>query len=178
MRSRSRPNIALDRSVSLQRNLRLVLGSAIALGGFVVGFDSEEVGFQSAGAALSGTIVFPKESPPAAAMDGHFWETHSHEEVAAYMKSVRYRSDDVDPRTSLSKLAIPAFWVFRGQDNIIPVDLSVVRLEELIAHGQSQFRYKIYPEYRHELMILFESSKLSLSRPFPEVAGWIRNTIG
>jgi pimeloyl-ACP methyl ester carboxylesterase len=93
------------------------------------------------------------------------------------MKSVRYRSDDIDPRASLSQLRIPAFWVFGGQDNLVPVDLSVGRLQELIERGQSQFQFKMSSDYRHEV-IVFDPSRLSLSRPFNEGVDWIKSAAG
>jgi hypothetical protein len=59
----------------------------------------------------------------------------------------------------------------------MPVELSVTRLEELIAGGQSQFRYKVYPEYGHEV-IVFDFSRVSLSNPFGEGVDWIKKTAG
>jgi len=287
------------------RDTRLMLGAGLARAGLVVGLDSEDVEFQSANATLSGTVVFPKQSPPSAAIviihgagrnarmlwlarlfasegiavltydkrgvgksggvyeddsrghfsssqenldllardaaaaatviarhpraqgarvgyagisqggwigpiaatkppavafmaffngpvatvseqghfgdlaanDADFWKTHSHQEVAEYMKAVRYRADDVDPRASLLQLRIPVFWTFGGQDNVVPVDLSVSRLEELIARGHDRFQYKIYPEYGHELPV-FDFSRLSLPRPFKDSVDWIKRTAG
>lgn len=109
--------------------------------------------------------------------DSTFWKTRTRQEVAEYMKSVSYASDDVDPRAALSRLYIPAFWAFGGRDNIMPVDLSVTRLEELIARGQSHFRYKVYPEYGHEV-IVFDFPRVSLSDPFREGVDWIKKTAG
>lgn len=109
--------------------------------------------------------------------DSTFWKTHTRQEVAEYMKSVSYPPDDFDPRPILSRLHIPVFWAFGGQDNIMPVDLSVIRLEELIARGQSQLRYKVYPEYGHEV-IVFDFSSVSLSNPFREGVDWIKKTAG
>jgi pimeloyl-ACP methyl ester carboxylesterase len=86
-----------------------------------------------------------------AANDVDFWKTHTSQQVTGYMKSVRYRSDDVDPRESLSKLSIPGLWLFGGQDNLAPVDLSVSRLKDLIADGHRNFSYKIFPEYGHNI---------------------------
>jgi pimeloyl-ACP methyl ester carboxylesterase len=106
--------------------------------------------------------------------DSTFWQTHSRADVAEYMKSVRYADDDVDPRTDLTAMQIPGFWAFGGQDNVMPVDLSVVRLRELIGRGQSQFQYREYPAYGHELVI-FDFSSLSLSQPFKDSVEWIRN---
>jgi len=109
--------------------------------------------------------------------DPKFWEAHSRAEVAEYMKSVRYSDVDVDSRTSLVKLRVPAFWAFGGRDNIMPVDLSVTRLKELIARGQSQFQYREYPEYGHEVVV-FDFSRMSLSQPFKDSVEWIRSIPG
>lgn len=105
-----------------------------------------------------------------------FWKTHTHQEVGQYMKAVHYPSDDLDPRAALSQLHIPAFWAFGGLDNVMPVDLSIVRLQELIAAGQSQFHYTLYPEHGHEL-IVYEFSRMSLSRPLKDGADWIKRTV-
>jgi len=109
--------------------------------------------------------------------DSTFWKTHTRQEVAEYMKSVSHVPDDVDPRPTLSRLHIPAFWAFGGQDNVMPVDLSVTRLEELIAKGQSQFRYQVYPEYGHKV-IEFDFFRVALSHPFREGVDWIKKTAG
>ena len=50
------------------RDARLTLGAVLVRLGVVVGLDRENVEFQSAGNTLSGTIVFPEESPPRAAI--------------------------------------------------------------------------------------------------------------
>jgi pimeloyl-ACP methyl ester carboxylesterase len=107
--------------------------------------------------------------------DSTFWQTHSRADVAEYMRSVRYGEGDVDPRAHLATLQVPGFWAFGGQDNIMPVDVSVTRLRELIARGQSQFHYREYPDYGHELVV-FDFSALALSRPFKDSLEWIRNT--
>ena len=109
--------------------------------------------------------------------DPTFWQTHSRADVAEYMKSVRYSEGDVDPRTNLANLQVPGFWAFGGQDNIMPVDLSVTRLSELIARGQSQFQYREYPGHGHELVV-FDFSALALSQPFKDSVEWIRDIRG
>jgi pimeloyl-ACP methyl ester carboxylesterase len=105
--------------------------------------------------------------------DPTFWRTHSRAEVAEFMKTVSYSNGDVDPRTNLQILQMPGFWAFGGQDNIMPVDLSVTRLRELIASGQSQFQYREYPAYGHELVV-FDFSSIALSEPFKDSVEWIR----
>ena len=106
--------------------------------------------------------------------DRRFWQTHSRADVAEYMKSVRYSDGDVDPRAHLATLQVPGFWAFGGQDNIMPVDVSVTRLRELIARGQSQFQYREYPGYGHELVV-FDFSTIGLSQAFKDSVEWISN---
>lgn len=81
--------------------------------------------------------------------DPGFWQNHTLTEVDSYMKSVQYRADDVDPRQSLIDLNIPGLWIFGGNDNSIPVDLSISRLKELIQSGHSQFQFKIFEKDNH-----------------------------
>ena len=109
--------------------------------------------------------------------DSTFWQTHSRADVAEYMKSVRYSDGDVDPLSHLATLQVPGFWAFGGQDNIMPVDVSVTRLRELVARGQSQFEYRVYPRYGHELVV-FDFSDIALSQPFKDSVEWIRNIRG
>lgn len=66
---------------------------------------------------------------------------------------------------ALSKLSIPGLWIFGGQDNSIPVDLSVARLEELIAAGKP-FEYRVFPELGHILV--------DATHPFPLSMGGYR----
>lgn len=55
------------------------------------------------------------------------------------------------------------------------VDLSVTRRQELIMQGQSQFQYKVYPEYGHEV-IVFDVFRVSLSHHLRDGIEWIRKT--
>ena len=87
------------------------------------------------------------------------------------MKSVRYRADDTDPRNSLSKLSIPGLWLFGDTDNLVPVDLSVARLEGLTHEGHSNFEYSVVPGYGHNLMD-------SLRAPaYSAMVSWIKRTV-
>jgi len=105
-----------------------------------------------------------------ASNDPDFWKTHTKRQVADYMKSTPYRPDDTDPRTSLSKLSIPGLWLFGGQDNLAPVDLSVARLKDLIGQGHHNFAYKIFPEYGHNIA----DSPKQLS--FQYMIAWLKQT--
>ena len=102
------------------------------------------------------------------AMDNQdFWKTHTRDQVAEYMQSVGYRADDIDPRTSLSKLSIPGLWLFGDEDNLVPVDLSVARLESLIQQRHSDFEYGVMPGYGHNIVDPAYSAMVS----------WIKRTI-
>lgn len=98
-----------------------------------------------------------------------FRDNHSSQQIAEYMKSVPYRPDDVDPRTSLVALSIPTLWLFGGKDNSIPVDLSVERLRNLFQKGHSNFQYKVFPEYGHNLA----DSPKQVSYQY--MIGWLKN---
>jgi alpha-beta hydrolase superfamily lysophospholipase len=104
-----------------------------------------------------------------------FWTTHSRQEVSEYMTSAICGADDVDPSPVLDALRIPAFWTFGGRDNVMPVDVSVTRLKALVAKGHFQFRYRVYPNNGHEL-IVFEIPTLSLSAAFRDTVDWIKQT--
>lgn len=84
--------------------------------------------------------------------DVAFWKSHTHEQVADYMKSVPYRKDDVDPRTSLAKLSMPSLWLYGDQDNLVPVDLSITRLQDMIRQGHSNFEYRVVAGYGHNIV--------------------------
>jgi len=100
-----------------------------------------------------------------------FWKTHTQRQVEQYMKSVQYRADDVDPRASLSRLSIPGLWLFGADDNIIPVRLSVGRLENLVHRGHGNFEYRIFQGYGHNV---FDSPRAPAYRFMIQ---WIRNTV-
>lgn len=89
--------------------------------------------------------------------DSDFWKTHTREQVTEYMKSVRYQADDVDPRNSLSALSIPGLWLYGSEDNLVPVDHSVDRLNSLIRQGHNNFQYRIVPGYGHRLVDTFNA---------------------
>jgi pimeloyl-ACP methyl ester carboxylesterase len=104
--------------------------------------------------------------------DQDFWKTHTKAQVAEYMKSVRYRPDDTDPRTSLTKISIPGFWLFGDQDNLVPVDLSVARLDGLIQQGHSSFQHAVVAGYGHML------GGITLDAPpYATMVTWIKETI-
>jgi pimeloyl-ACP methyl ester carboxylesterase len=99
--------------------------------------------------------------------DANFWKSHTQEQVTEYMKSVRYRPDDVDPRSSLARLSIPGLWLYGATDNLVPVDYSIGRLDGLIRQGHNNFEHRIVPGYGHNLL---DSPAYSL------MVAWIKST--
>ena len=66
-----------------------------------------------------------------------------------YEWPTRRLGKDTDPQDSLRNLSIPGFWIFGAYDGSIPVDLSAERLDELVAAGQTNYSYVIFPNFGH-----------------------------
>ena len=75
---------------------------------------------------------------------------YSHE-VRNHMRSVPHRSGDFDPVPILQRVSVPTLWIFGARDRSIPVELSIERLEQLIAGGKSNFQYRLVPDGGHSL---------------------------
>lgn len=58
---------------------------------------------------------------------------------------------DTDPSESLATVDIPGLWIYGEFDGSIPVDLSVQRLERLIAEGR-KYEYVLVPGHGHNNM--------------------------
>jgi alpha-beta hydrolase superfamily lysophospholipase len=127
---------------------------------------------------LSGPSVTVSEETHFSAMaeaDPDFWATHSREEVAEHMKTVRYAENDFDPRPMLEQLGTPVLWAFGGRDNVMPVDLSISRLKQLIEKGQRNFGYRLYSELGHELVLPQVGWRgLYVSQPYDDVVDWLK----
>jgi uncharacterized protein len=82
-----------------------------------------------------------------------FWDHHTHDQVRAMMATTLDKIEwpNFDPRTALSQLKIPGLWMYGGRDRNVDVDLSVERLKELIESGHGNYRYRLFPDYDHEL---------------------------
>jgi len=91
--------------------------------------------------------------------DQNFWDHHTHEEMKTLIRpplsAVPFLGaadwPDLDPRETLSKLTIPGLWLFGGRDRNADVDLSIERLNELIANGHTNYSYRLFPDYDHQL---------------------------
>jgi pimeloyl-ACP methyl ester carboxylesterase len=75
----------------------------------------------------------------------------------------------VDPRDSLRALDIPGLWLFGGQDNEIPTELSVRQLADLIAEGKPNFEQQTLPDAAHAMRNRFpEAYRITID--------WIRES--
>jgi hypothetical protein len=104
--------------------------------------------------------------------DPHFWDQHTHDEVRAMMaaKADTLEWGNFDPRTALSKLKIPGLWMFGGRDRNMDADISIDRLNGLIASGHRNYQYRLFPAYDHQL----GHERLDVTGP---TVAWIRNAI-
>lgn len=86
---------------------------------------------------------------------------HDSDEVPSYEEVLASRQDpyiwpdflgtDTDPSQSLEKLSIPGLWIFGGRDGSVPVDLSMLRLDELREQG-FRYEYRLFSELGHNNM--------------------------
>ncbi len=70
---------------------------------------------------------------------------------------------DSVPSENLTKLNIPGFWVFGAQDGSVPVDLSMERLDILIAAGHD-YEYALFSNLGHN----------NMNATFTTVTDWIK----
>jgi uncharacterized protein len=89
----------------------------------------------------------------AALPDPAFWEHHTHEDVQKMMARTADRLPwpSFDPRDALSELKIPGLWIFGGRDRNVNVDLSILRLKDMILAGHPHYSYRFFPDYDHNL---------------------------
>lgn len=103
-----------------------------------------------------------------AQQDTDFWKSHSKQQVADYMRAAQVHPDAVDPCISLRKLSVPGLWLYGDQDNLVPVDLSVARLQSLPHDG---FEYEIFAGYGHNIVYP------PASPAYAHMVTWIKKTI-
>lgn len=104
--------------------------------------------------------------------DPDFCDRHTNDEVHAMMaaKADTLEWANFDPRTALSKLKIPGLWIFGGRDRKMDVDLSIERLNGLIASGHLNYQYRLFPRYDHNL----GREEMDVMGPTVE---WIQNAV-
>ncbi|NRB72111.1 MAG: alpha/beta hydrolase [Xanthomonadales bacterium] len=96
-----------------------------------------------------------------------------HAAIASYQEALAARrtpyrwpdflGEDMNPADSLATLAIPGLWVFGARDGSVPVDLSMQRLDALIAAGRP-YEYVTFSSAGHN----------NMAATFDTVGAWIR----
>lgn len=74
------------------------------------------------------------------------------DKISRVMARVKYRPDDVDPTPYLAEINLPALWFFGADDEVLPIQLSIQRLQNLIDRGQVNFHYRLFPNQGHNLV--------------------------
>ena len=102
--------------------------------------------------------------------DKDFWDTHSEEDARkhVYNDPDKYEFIDTNPKDILSKLSIPALWIFGGKDIQVPVNLSIEYLDVLKSKGK-QFEYKLYTNLGHSTAFSEDDE------PMKEAIDWLKN---
>jgi pimeloyl-ACP methyl ester carboxylesterase len=72
---------------------------------------------------------------------------------------------DTDAAESLKKLSVPGLWIFSDNDNSVPVDLSIARLQGLRRSGHA-FDYVLFSGLGHN----------NMDRTFAVATEWIKQT--
>jgi len=96
-----------------------------------------------------------------------FWDHHTQSQARERITGTagaRSRFADDDPIDALNDLSIPGLWLFGGRDVNVPVNLSIERLEPLMAQGKP-FEYKLFPASGHNL---------DEKDAFPATIAWIK----
>ena len=93
------------------------------------------------------------------------------EAIRSYAAQIRAAGLDVDPRDSLRTLDIPGLWLFGGEDNEIPTEISVRQLDELIRAGKSNFQQQTLPDAGHAMRGAFQEA-------YAITIEWIRSHSG
>jgi pimeloyl-ACP methyl ester carboxylesterase len=88
----------------------------------------------------------------------------------------------VDPVPWIRSLRVPVLWVYGGLDRHIPTELSMRRLQPLLAQSGRDFRAEVFPHANHALVetrtgLTSEMRASSTFAPglFSTVADWLRD---
>lgn len=89
-----------------------------------------------------------------------------------------------DPLPILATLTQPGLWILGGVDQSIPIPESVENLEALIAAGQGNFSYQVFPSLDHSLQVseqgLFREIPVSTGfgeEVFTKILEWVREVV-
>jgi pimeloyl-ACP methyl ester carboxylesterase len=104
--------------------------------------------------------------------DKDFWDTHSEEDARKHVFNDpdKYEFTDTNPNDILSKLSIPALWIFGGKDIQVPVNLSIEYLDVLKSKGK-HYEYKLFPDLGHNTAFSNDQE------PMKEAINWVKNVV-
>lgn len=80
----------------------------------------------------------------------NFWNTHTEEDARKHTMTDpdKYEFTDTDPLDVLSKLSIPALWIYGEKDIQVPANLSIQNLNKLKSKGK-RYNYKLFTTLGH-----------------------------
>ena len=84
----------------------------------------------------------------------------------------RVSGDDTDPRDYLTQLEIPGLWLYGADDVLVPVELSIERLQEMIREGHA-YEYRVFPEQGHN----FDVTDPETDPEYRYLVEWIRHVV-
>jgi len=84
----------------------------------------------------------------------------------------RISRNDTDPRDYLVQLDIPGLWLYGEDDELVPVELSVERLQELIREGH-EYEFEVFSGQGHN----FDVTDPNTDPDYRYLVAWIRNVV-
>ncbi len=104
--------------------------------------------------------------------DPNYWENHSETEAREHIKNDpdRFQFTPLDPKNSLTNLAIPGLWLYGAKDIQVPAHLCIEQLNRLKGEGKP-FEYRLYPNLGHN------TGSSSDEAPVKEAIQWIKENV-
>jgi uncharacterized protein len=104
--------------------------------------------------------------------DPNYWENHSETEAREHIKNDpdRFQFTPLDPKHSLTDLAIPGLWLYGAKDIQVPAHLCIEQLNRLKGEGKP-FEYRLYPNLGHN------TGSSSDEAPVKEAIQWIKENV-
>lgn len=84
----------------------------------------------------------------------------------------RISRNDTDPRDYLIQLDIPGLWMYGQDDVLVPVELSIERLQEMIREGH-EYQFEVFPGQGHN----FDVTDPNTDPDYRYLVAWIRNVV-
>ena len=104
--------------------------------------------------------------------DPNYLENHSETEAREHIKNDpdRFQFTPLDPKNSLTNLAIPGLWLYGAKDIQVPAHLCIEQLNRLKGEGKP-FEYRLYPNLGHN------TGSSSDEAPVKEAIQWIKENV-